>query len=155
MSKRSVAGSQRSKLSEAALNRLNIKNDQPDDVVSTRSRRSAVSQDRRSKVPSYVSSRKAESQFSSNEDDEWVAIQKFNTLLHYEEQKQILLREAERKKLIKEELDRQVAAKAARSNSEKQESNLYNEMHEEHRILLEQREVEKQDIVKQKIMTDK
>ena len=45
------------------------------------------------------------------EDDEWTAIQKFNTLLHYEEQKQALLREAERKRLIREELDRQLKEK--------------------------------------------
>jgi hypothetical protein len=43
-----------------------------------------------------------------NEEDEWYAIQKFNTLLHYEEQKQALLREKERKRLIKEELDAQM-----------------------------------------------
>ena len=48
-----------------------------------------------------------------------------------------------------------MAAKAARNNSEKNESNLYNEMHEEHRILLEQREKEKQDAVRQKIQQDK
>lgn len=42
------------------------------------------------------------------EEDEWTAIQKFNTLLHYEEQKQALLREQERRKLIREELDKQI-----------------------------------------------
>ena len=41
-----------------------------------------------------------------NEDDEWTAIQKFNTLLHYEEQKQSIMRDRERKRLIKEELDK-------------------------------------------------
>lgn len=40
------------------------------------------------------------------EEDEWTAIQKFNTLLHYEEQKQAILRDKERKRLIKEELDK-------------------------------------------------
>ena len=46
------------------------------------------------------------SQYSEiNENDEWEAIMKFNTLLHYEEQKQTIMREAERKKLIKQELD--------------------------------------------------
>ncbi len=40
------------------------------------------------------------------EEDEWTAIQKFNTLLHYEEQKQAILRDRERKRLIKEELDK-------------------------------------------------
>jgi hypothetical protein len=41
-----------------------------------------------------------------NEEDEWTAIMNFNTILHYEEQKQAFLREKERKRLIKEELDR-------------------------------------------------
>lgn len=36
-----------------------------------------------------------------DENDEWTAIQKFNTLLHYEEQKQALMRDRERKRLIK------------------------------------------------------
>jgi hypothetical protein len=42
------------------------------------------------------------------EDDEWAAIQQFNTLLHFEEMKQKAVREQERKKLIKQELDRQL-----------------------------------------------
>lgn len=40
-----------------------------------------------------------------NENDEWTAIQKFNTLLHFEEQKQAMMREDERKRLIREQLD--------------------------------------------------
>lgn len=38
---------------------------------------------------SMLTSEKAQSEAFSelNENDEWVAIQKFNTLLHYEEQK--------------------------------------------------------------------
>jgi hypothetical protein len=40
-----------------------------------------------------------------DEDDEWTAIMKFNTLLHYEEQKQALMRDKERKRLIRGELD--------------------------------------------------
>jgi hypothetical protein len=42
------------------------------------------------------------------EEDEWTAIQKFNQLLHYEEQKQSLMREQERRRLIRIELDKQV-----------------------------------------------
>jgi hypothetical protein len=78
-----------------------------------------------------------------NENDEWVAIQKFNVLLHYEEQKQALLREAERKRLIKEELDRQLKAKEAKAINEKSENEMYNQMSEEHMKLLEVREKEK------------
>ena len=40
------------------------------------------------------------------EEDEWIAIQKFNQLLHYEEQKQAMLREQERKRLMRQELDK-------------------------------------------------
>lgn len=50
-----------------------------------------------------------------DEEDEWAAIQKFNALLHYEEQKQAAIRVAgpktERKRLMKQELDSQVAVK--------------------------------------------
>ena len=42
------------------------------------------------------------------EEDEWTAIQKFNTLLHYEEQKQAMMREQERRRLIRQELDKQL-----------------------------------------------
>lgn len=42
------------------------------------------------------------------EEDEWTAIQKFNQLLHYEEQKQSLMRDQERRRLIRIELDKQV-----------------------------------------------
>ena len=54
-----------------------------------------------------------------DEDDEWTAILKFNTLLHYEEQKQALLREQERKRLIKQELDKQLNEKRSRKTTEK------------------------------------
>lgn len=52
---------------------------------------------------SYVSSQAPGTEVYSeiDEDDEWTAIQKFNTLLHYEEQKQAIMRDQERKRLIK------------------------------------------------------
>jgi len=53
-----------------------------------------------------------------DEDDEWTAIQKFNTLLHYEEQKQTMLRDKERKRLIKQELDKQLQEKNSRKKAE-------------------------------------
>jgi hypothetical protein len=98
-------------LSAAALNQLNARNaadatSRPGDAAS---RRSAVSQSRASVARTILSSKRShvsEVYSEINENDEWVAIQKFNTLLHYEEQKQAQLREAERKRLIKEELDR-------------------------------------------------
>ena len=70
---------------------------------------SAYSKTKPVDVQSYVSSQKSRATevFSEiNENDEWTAIQKFNTLLHFEEQKQAMLRDAERKRLIREELDK-------------------------------------------------
>lgn len=58
-----------------------------------------------------VYSRPMSSYSNLNEEDEWTAIMNFNTILHYEEQKQAMLREKERKRLIKEELDRQIREK--------------------------------------------
>ena len=60
-----------------------------------------------------------------NEDDEWAAIQKFNTLLHYEEQKQAVLRDKERKRLIKEELDKQLQEKRKKKQREVEENKMY------------------------------
>ncbi len=60
-----------------------------------------------------------------DEDDEWTAIQKFNTLLHYEEQKQSIMRDKERKRLIKLELDKQLQEKRQRKNGEVKENRMY------------------------------
>ena len=62
------------------------------------------------------------------EDDEWAAIQKFNTLLHYEEQKQAIVREQERRRLIKQELDRQVMEKETRKKDEVLERRMYEKL---------------------------
>jgi len=55
------------------------------------------------------------------EDDEWNAIVKFNTLLHYEEQKITQDRREERKRLLKLELDRQMADKRIRQQRDREE----------------------------------
>jgi len=55
------------------------------------------------------------------EDDEWNAIVKFNTLLHYEEQKLAQERREERKRLLKLELDRQMADKKIREQRDVEE----------------------------------
>ena len=86
---------------------------------------------------------KTEKYSEINENDEWTAIQKFNTLLHFEEQKQAIAREDERKRLIREQLDMQVKQKEMKQKDEKDESRLYDEMAEEHYKLLEEREVQK------------
>lgn len=74
------------------------------------------------------------------EEDEWTAIQKFNTLLHYEEQKQAMLREQERRRLIRNELDKQMEEKKNRENCEMNERRMYESLQEEHVRLLGKRE---------------
>ena len=74
------------------------------------------------------------------EEDEWTAIQKFNTLLHYEEQKQAMLREQERRRLIRNELDKQMEEKKNREDGELNERRMYETLQEEHVRLLGKRE---------------
>lgn len=59
------------------------------------------------------------------EEDEWTAIQKFNAILHYEEQKQAASREADRKRLLKIELDAQKQAKLEKAEKLKEEDMQY------------------------------
>lgn len=58
-------------------------------------------------------------------DDEWNAIVKFNTLIHYEEQKRAEQRDLERKKFIKLELDRQIADRQIIKQRQVEESEVY------------------------------
>ena len=90
-----------------------------------------------------------------DENDEWTAIQKFNTLLHYEEQKQALMRDRERKRLIKEELDKQLKEKNSRKRAEVEERRLYENLQEQHVKLLEEKEVEKAAELKRRIVQEK
>jgi len=57
--------------------------------------------------------------------------------------------------LIREELDRQVAAKQNRKDNTNKESALYDQIYDEHGKLLEQREKQKADALKQKVLMDK
>ena len=50
--------------------------------------------------------------------DEWAEITRFNALLHQEEQRQIIRENEQRRKLIKQELDRQVKEKRQRKKRE-------------------------------------
>jgi hypothetical protein len=91
ISRRSLGQRSTGGLSHQALSEFNKRNGEDNvsrGVPSIRSKRSAVS--------SYASKRSGISQILSgkpshyseiDENDEWVAIQKFNTLLHFEEQK--------------------------------------------------------------------
>lgn len=140
------------------------KKSQPGDVKS-------VASSRRSSQPHSIHSRRRQSDQMSiassqvtkrteiyselAEEDEWTAIEKFNTLLHYEEQKQAIAREKERRRLIKQELDRQISEKQARSQAEKEERRMYESLAEEHVKLLGQREAEKNQAIREKIMQEK
>ena len=163
---KSNAGSVRSRRS-ASVNAHNMQKD--DDARSHRS--VASSRSRRSSQPLSIRSRgaraadeismtssvaaKTEVYSELAEEDEWTAIQKFNTLLHYEEQKQALLREQERRRLIREELDKQTKEKKRREESEKEERRLYEALQSEHVKLLGQREQEKLRAQHEKIMQEK
>ena len=98
---------------------------------------------------------KTETYSEIDEDDEWTAIQKFNTLLHYEEQKQSLMRDRERKRLIKEELDKQLNEKRSRKQSEVDERRMYENLQDQHVKLLDEKEVEKTAEQKKRIMMEK
>ena len=76
---------------------------------------------------SYTSSQRlgTEAYSELDEDDEWTAILKFNTLLHYEEQKQALMRDKERKRLIKLELDKQLQEKSGKRRIVQDEDKMY------------------------------
>jgi len=106
---------------------------------------------------SWTSSQQARTEVMEdlNEEDEWTAIMKFNTLLHYEEQKQALLRDKERKRLIREELDNQLKEKKHKVMADVKEDRMYENLQEQHLKLLEQREVEKHDEIKRKIDAEK
>jgi len=72
------------------LSALNAQNERKSQAGDARSRRSGASQGRPAAyAASTISSKKAATEMYSeiNENEEWAAIQKFNTLLHYEEQK--------------------------------------------------------------------
>lgn len=116
------------------MNQLNNANDRKSQADARSQKSRAVSSYAASKrggdVRSIASSAapKTEAYSEINENDEWTAIQKFNTLLHFEEQKQAMLRDAERKRLIREELDRQINSKKERFGYENDENKAYDEM---------------------------
>jgi hypothetical protein len=63
--------------------------------------------------------KKDETESDVEEEDEWTAIQKFNAILHYEEQKQAAAREAERKRLLRIELEAQKKEKLQKIERQK------------------------------------
>jgi hypothetical protein len=102
-----------------------------------------------------VQSRTKSSYSKLNEEDEWQAIQNFNIMLHYEEQKQTALREQERKRLIKEELDRQCREKNKKKKREQLEEKEYEQVQQQHLKLLETKEQQRVREAHQKVENEK
>ena len=156
------SASQRSQRSGAAASANNADARSQRSVAS--SRRSSQPLDMRSRgskrdadAMSIASSQAAKTDVYSElaEEDEWTAIQKFNTLLHYEEQKQAMLREQERRRLIRNELDKQLEDKARRAAQDKEEGAMYERLQQDHIRLLGEREQEKVNAQREKIQQEK
>ena len=105
--RKSNAGSQRSGRPASHVSRPRSKQGQDDVRSVASSRRSSQPRSVRQQARDNISvtssqvDRQTEVYSELAEEDEWTAIQKFNTLLHYEEQKQAMLREQERRRLIR------------------------------------------------------
>eukprot|EP00357_Protocruzia_adherens_P006780 CAMPEP_0114978038 /NCGR_PEP_ID=MMETSP0216-20121206/3578_1 /TAXON_ID=223996 /ORGANISM="Protocruzia adherens, Strain Boccale" /LENGTH=494 /DNA_ID=CAMNT_0002339177 /DNA_START=132 /DNA_END=1616 /DNA_ORIENTATION=+ len=133
--------------------------------VSQSSRKSAVPDDQKSVASSIrssatVSSRKSQSVYNADEDDEWAAIQKFNQYLHGEEERQAKQKVRDQKLRMRAELDRQIAEKRALLEEEKRQEKLYDVAQTKHVKVMEEREnrkkKEQQDkLLKEKHMRDK
>jgi hypothetical protein len=65
------------------------------------------------------------------------------------------LREKERKRFIKEELDRQVREKNIRKRRENDENRLYDTLASKHQELLQEKEIERENELKNKIEREK
>lgn len=111
--------------------------------------------DEESVITQSVKEQKEQSDSDLEEEDEWTAIQKFNAVLHFEEQKQAAAREAERKRLMKKELDQQAQVKIQKKLALQEEDRQYDEAQKAHLKLLEEREKEKQRLLQDKILQDK
>ena len=67
----------------------------------------------------------------------------------------MLMRENERKRLIKEELDRQVHEKRARKRKEREEDDLYDELQRKHVELIDEKEREREAEIRAKAAREK
>jgi hypothetical protein len=85
---------------------------------------------------------------SIEEEDEYHAIQKFDALLHYEEQKQAAARAEERKRLLVIELEKQKALKEEKIKKQQEEDRAYHKQVLEHCKVLDQKEIDKKNAIK-------
>ena len=65
------------------------------------------------------------------------------------------MRDRERKRLIKEELDKQLNEKNSRKRAEVEERRMYENLQEQHVKLLEEKEIEKAAEIKKRIIQEK
>ncbi len=65
------------------------------------------------------------------------------------------MREQERKRLIRGELNKQLVEKKDRKGMEVEEDKMYEELQKQHAKLLEEREIEKASEIRRKIMQEK
>lgn len=65
------------------------------------------------------------------------------------------MRDKERKRLIKEELDKQLNEKKSRKRAEVDEIRMYEQLQEQHVKLLEENEIKKANELKARIMQEK
>ena len=98
-------------------------------------------QDAESVITQSELDRPAESSSEVDEQDEWTAIQKFQAMLHYQEQQQVKERQEERKRLLVQELDRQRQAKEAKKKQLEEEDKQYHAQVVEHCKVMDLKEV--------------
>eukprot|EP01022_Parablepharisma_sp_SALTPOND_P014561 TRINITY_DN1993_c0_g1_i1.p2 TRINITY_DN1993_c0_g1~~TRINITY_DN1993_c0_g1_i1.p2 ORF type:complete len:530 (+),score=145.11 TRINITY_DN1993_c0_g1_i1:2285-3874(+) len=90
-----------------------------------------------------------------SEEDEWVAIMKFNNALYKEEMKQEQLKKAQKKQFMKSELDKQIKEKRELNKRAKEEEQAYLEYQKKHLKELEELEKKKKEDQKAQIKLEK
>ena len=90
-----------------------------------------------------------------NEEDEWVAIMKFNNALYNEEMKQEQLKKAQQKQLMKSELDKQIKEKHEIHQRTKEEEQAYLDYQKKHMQDLEELEKKKEEDRRSQIKSEK
>ena len=90
-----------------------------------------------------------------SEGNEWEAINKYNNDIYQKELEEEKKKKLENKKLLKEELDRQIKDKALKEYNEFLENEKYKKMFNEHQIKLAQIEKEKEEEKQKKLNLEK
>lgn len=118
----------------------------------SKSMKSSVKSSKRSEVSA---SQQSSSYVHEDEDDEWAAILEYDTILHREEERARRKREAENKVKLKRELDRQLHEKGLRKELDQEDFRLYEEAQRANLDTLEQREKDKEQEYRAKVLQEK